>query len=296
MKVLLIYNPNAGFKRAKKILPDVERLFVEKGIDYDLCLTEYQGHGREIVQSADFKQYDGLIAAGGDGTLFEVTNGYFKNSSRKKIPIGIVPVGTGNAFFREFNIDSSNWEDAVDIISSGKTRKVDVALFRSHGEYFYFMNIMGLGFVADVTKSASYLKIFGNIAYTLGVLYRTVFLKSFRLHIEIDGKELERENIFVEVSNTRYTSNFLMAPNAKVDDGMLDITLLGKISRRRLLKSFPKIFTGEHIYLEEVETYKAKRIKIETDPPKIITPDGELVGITPVEIETIQKGIDLFWP
>ena len=113
--------------------------------------------------------------------------------------------------------------------------------------------------------------------------------------MEIDGKTIERENIFVEISNTRYTSNFLMAPDAEIDDGFLDVTLLGKMTRKRMLQCFPKIFTGEHVQFDEVETFKAKRMRVETNIPKVLTPDGELVGITPVEVECLHRAIEVFW-
>ena len=295
MKVLLVYNPYAGHKRAKKILPQVEALFTEKKIDFDLRLTDYPKHAVEIVRQANFHQYDGVVASGGDGTLFEVVNGYFQNPSKKRIPLGILPTGTGNAFARDLNLDASRWQDAVGVIRLAKPRKVDVGLFHTHGQDVYYLNILGLGFVADVTKTAHRLKIFGNISYTLGVFYQTILLNAHHLTIEIEGKVLERENIFVEVSNTRYTANFLMAPNAKIDDGLLDITLLGRLTRRRLLKCFPKIFTGEHIYLDEIETFQAKRLSVTTDIPKVLTPDGELLGITPVTIECLHQAIEVFW-
>ncbi len=154
---------------------------------------------------------------------------------------------------------------------------------------------MGLGFVADVGKTAHKLKIFGNIAYTYGVLYQTAFLKTYHLTMESDGKTIERENIFVEISNTRYTANFLMAPNAEIDDGLLDVTLLSKITRRRLIKCFPKIFTGEHLKFEEVEQFKARNIKIETEMPKVLAPDGELIGITPVSVDCLHRDVPVFW-
>jgi YegS/Rv2252/BmrU family lipid kinase len=295
MKVLLVYNNMAGHKRAKKILPDVESKFNEKNISFDLCLTDYPEHAVEIVRNADFSQYDGVVAAGGDGTLFEVINGYYQNPAKKTIPLGILPVGTGNAFARDLELDSTRWQEAVDIIAMQKLRKVDVGAFRTHGQDYYFLNILGLGFVADVGETAHKLKIFGNIAYTYGVLYQTVFLKAYQLTMEADGKTIEKENIFVEISNTRYTANFLMAPNAEIDDGLLDVTLLSKITRRRLIKCFPKIFTGEHLQFEEVEQFKAKNIKIETDTPKVLAPDGELVGITPVSIECLHQDVPVFW-
>ncbi|MDH5742937.1 MAG: diacylglycerol kinase family lipid kinase [Candidatus Aminicenantes bacterium] len=295
MKVLLVYNAVAAHKRAKKILPDVEVCFINKGIKFDLQLTDYPDHAVDIVGKADFSQYDGVIAAGGDGTLFEVINGYYKNPAQEKIPLGVLPIGTGNAFARDLELDASRWEEAVEIIRLERPRKVDVGVFHTHGQDYYFLNIMGLGFVADVGKIAHKLKIFGNISYTLGVLYRTVFLKAYHVKIETNGKIFERENIFVEISNTRYTSNFLMAPNAEIDDGLLDVTLVSKITRRRLIQCFPKIFTGEHIHLDEVEQFKAKKIVVETDTPKILTPDGELVGITPVSVECLHQAVPVFW-
>ena len=295
MKVLLVYNPFAGHGRAQKILPEVEAYFLEKEIEFELRTTDYHEHGIEIVANADLSQYDGVIAAGGDGTLFEVINGYFRNESKKRIPLGVLPVGTGNAFARDLDLHNTHWKDAVDVISLQSARKVDVGRFTSHGESFYFLNILGLGFVADVTAIAHKLKFLGNLSYTLGVFQKTIFLNSYRLTITIDGEIYVRDNIFVEISNTRWTSNFLMAPSAEIDDGFLDVTLLGKLGRIKLLKSFPKIFTGEHIYIDEVETFKAKEIKVETAIPKVLTPDGELLGITPIEVKCLHQAIEVFW-
>lgn len=295
MKVLLVYNPQAGHGRARKILPTIESLFLKHHVDFDLSLTDYPEHGIKIVHSADFSNYDVLVAAGGDGTLFEVINGYYKNSSQKKIPLGILPIGTGNAFARDLDLYNTLLEDAISIIVNGKSKKVDVGYFKTHGQDYYYLNILGLGFVADVTEIAHKLKLFGNLSYTLGVFYKTIFLKSNMVTLEIDGKKIERESTFIEVSNTRYTANFLMAPKAKIDDGLLDITLAGKFNRRRLIQCFPKIFTGEHIYLDEVETFQAGHIKIQTDESKVLTPDGELIGITPVEIKCIPGGIEVLW-
>jgi len=295
MKVLLIYNPQAAHKRAKKILPEVESCFIESGIAFDLHLTDYPEHAVDIVAGANFAGYDGIIAGGGDGTLFEVINGYYKNPDKGKIPLGVLPIGTGNAFARDLDMDVSQWKEAVDIIRLGKPRNVDVGAFHTHGQDYYFLNILGLGFVADVGKTAHKLKIFGNISYTIGVFYQMAFLKTYRVSIEADGKTIEDDNIFVEISNTRYTSNFLMAPNAEIDDGLLDVTVLGKATRRRLIQCFPKIFTGEHVHLQEVEHFKARKITVKPEIPKVLAPDGELVGITPVEVECLHQNVPVFW-
>jgi diacylglycerol kinase (ATP) len=295
MKILLVFNPNAGHGHAGKILSQVERAFNDHNIEFDLQLTHFPGHGIEMVRNADLNGYDGLVAAGGDGTLFEVINGYFQNPAQVQIPIGILPIGTGNAFARDLELDNSNWTEAIKIIATQKTRKLDVGKFHSNGQVYYYLNILGMGFVADVIKIAKNLKIFGNFSYTLGVLIRTIFLSADSLSIEIDGQNLERECTFVEISNTRYTANFLMAPKAIIDDGLLDVTIANKLNRRRLLKCFPKIFTGEHVLMPEIETFQAKSIKILSKKAKVLSPDGELFGTTPVEIECLKQKIEVYW-
>ena len=296
MKILLVYNPFAGHGRAKNRLTYIESLFNKYQIEFDLALTEYPEHGIDITSKADFSKYDGIVAAGGDGTLFEVINGYFKNTSEKQIPIGILPIGTGNAFARDLELKQTQLEEAIEIISNKKIRKVDVGKFITHGEPLYFLNIIGAGFVVDVNKTAKLFKVFGNFSYTIGVLYRILVLKFSKIELEFDGKTIETDSTFIEVSNTRYTgADFLMAPSAKIDDGLLDITLVKKISRLRLLKGLTKIFTGEHIRFEEIDTFKTSKIRIEYNQPKILTPDGELLGITPVEIECLKHAIEVFW-
>lgn len=295
MKLLMIYNRYAGSRRAEKIYSQVEQEFTNKNITLETRFTEHQGHGVDLVCDADFNQYDGIVAAGGDGTLFEVVNGYYKNASEKRIPLGVLPVGTGNAFARDLNLHADHWKDAVSVIAKNKPKKVDVGHFRCQDKDYYYLNILGLGFVSDVGKTAKSFKWMGNVAYTIGVLYQIIRLGTHKLTIEVDGQTLEQDNIFVEVSNTTYTSNFLMSPNAKIDDGLLDVTILRKLTRRKLLKFFPKVFTGEHIHLPEIDTFQAKHVKIRTNIKKILSPDGELIGFTPVDITCLHQDIEVFW-
>lgn len=295
MKILLVYNLFAGHKKAQKILPEIQDLFLGKNISVDIQYTKAQGHGVDIVRVADFSNYDGVVAAGGDGTLFEVINGYYQNRSEEKIPIGIIPIGTGNAFSRDLGIEIGEWRKAVEIIAGRQTKKFDVGKFQTDNKEYYYLNILGFGFVADVVFSAQAFKKIGETAYSLAVFRQLIKLKSYKLKMNLDGKRIERENIFTEISNTRYTGvSFLMAPGAKIDDGLLDITLLNRCSRLRLLQLFPTIFKGQHIHQPEVETFQAKKISIQTDIPKILTPDGELFGLTPIEVECLAQDIEVF--
>jgi diacylglycerol kinase (ATP) len=290
-KLFLIFNPHASFGRAKKLLPKIIEVFKAKGFQLEVCLTEYPKHATEVIRDLNLSGYDGIVVAGGDGTLFEVVNGYMRNKSEKRIPIGVVPVGTGNAFVRDLDLRTNDYNEAINIICSNKPQGTDVAEFVTNAETHYFINILGMGFITDVQKIAFKLKFLGNLSYTLGVLYQIIFLKKYKFRLEMDDKVLEGRNIFIEISNTRYTSNFLMAPDASFDDGLLDITVLNPMPRLRMLRYFPSIFTGKHIHKRGIDTYKAKHIRISTLKTKALAPDGEIFGSAPLEVKCLHKAV-----
>ncbi len=296
MKVLIIYNPHAGSGRANKLLPQVTAYVKKKGLDATIVCTEYSGHAIEIVKGASLENFDALIASGGDGTLFEVLNGYYQHTTKHKPPIGLIPNGTGNAFMKELKLHRNDWKKAVDIIACNHLRPLDVGKLISEGKTWYFINIVGMGFVTDVAEASLPLKWMGNMAYTVATLLKLVSLKSQTLSIELDGKQIQRDGVFVEVANSTYTgTTFLMAPEAKIDDGYLDVIILNNISRLRLLRLFTSIYDGSHINYPEIEYIKAKKIKVREQQPGKLIPDGEMLGSTRVEFECLYRDIQFLW-
>ncbi len=296
MKALLIYNPSSGSGRAGQLLPRVEAAFREAGIAFELQLSRFEGHIVRLVEEADFSRYDALVLAGGDGTLFEGINGYFRNPSPRRIPIGVLPIGTGNAFARDLCLHRSRWEQGLELLRQGHTRRIDVGCFRANGQEHYFLNILGLGFVADATRTANRLKGFGNLAYTLGVLHRIALLRLSHLTLELEDRTLQRDCVFLEVANTCYTSNFFIAPQALPDDGLLDVVLCHPMPRRELVRHFPKVLDGTHLQMPQVETFRIRKIHIRSRLPCHLSPDGEIFGTTPVEIECLPRAVEVFWP
>jgi diacylglycerol kinase (ATP) len=189
------------------------------------------------------------------------------------------------------------WRKGVGIISGGKRCKVDVGQITTAAEQFYFLNILGMGFAVDAGRSARKFKRLGNVAYTLGTLWQTLQLKSYALRMEIDGRAVEQDNIFAEISNTRYTgTSFLIAPGAEMDDGLLDVTLLRKLSRLRLLRLFPTIYSGRHVDHEEISVLRGKFIRILAPQGYLLGPDGEFRGTTPAEITCLHQDLTIFSP
>lgn len=295
MKLLVIYNPHAANGRAAKLLPRIRACLAGKSIDAEFLHTTGPGDATELTANSNLDTYDGVIAAGGDGSVFEVLNGLYRHPKETRVPLGVIPIGTGNAFSRDLDLEPGNWKKAIDLISNRNIRRIDVGHVLAADCEYYFLNIVGMGFAVDAGIIAKKLKFLGNSAYTLATLWNVLGLKSYPLRIELDGKSIEQDNVFVEVSNTRYTgTTFLIAPDARLDDGLLDITLLQKLPRLRLLKLFPTIYSGHHVEFDEVTTYKASHIRIDSPGGMLLAPDGEFAGYTPVDIHCLHRDLAIF--
>lgn len=294
MKLLVIINPQARSGRARNLLPALRSVFESHDVNPEFTQTKKKGDATELAANVQPGEYDAVVAAGGDGTVFEVLNGIFSHPTDKRPCLGVIPMGTGNAFAREFDLFPQNWKEAVKRICKGRSRPVDVGEILSGEDRFYFLNIAGLGFATGAGLKARKLKFIGNTAYTLGTLWETIGLRSYRLKIKLDGREVEQANVMVEVSNSRYTgTSFLIAPEALVDDGYLDVTLLRQLSRTRLLRLFPTIYSGRHVQFDEIETYRAKEIEIDGPAGMRLTVDGEFRGSTPARIRCLPKALML---
>jgi len=295
MKILCIYNPQAGGGNSKNYLEEIKQLFIKHSIDAEIVFTEHPRHSIEIVENANLLEYQGLVIAGGDGSFFNMLNGYMKKPDSERIPLGILPVGTGNSLSRDILGEEGIIEDFVKLIKDGKTKSFDIAEVKSEKETFYYANMMGFGFINDVIETAAKFKMFKKFAYTIGVLYNTIKLNTFDLKMTVDGEELNLDNVFVVISNSKYTGgNYLIAPKAKLNDGKLDLIILNRLSRINLLQTFPKIFDGSHLNSKFVGYMQAKTIKLEAKIPKSLSPDGEIYGDFPVEISCISGAVEIF--
>ena len=126
MKLLIVFNPNAAYGRSVKKLTDIKAKFESLGIKTEFMPTTHPGHACELVANTELSGFDGLIAAGGDGTVFETLNGLYKHPKTARIPLGLLPIGTGNAFARELGLEPLAWSRAIDLLQRGRTRQVDV--------------------------------------------------------------------------------------------------------------------------------------------------------------------------
>jgi diacylglycerol kinase (ATP) len=294
MKLALILNPYSGGKMGKKKLPEITDRLSSHQISFDIIISEYHEHIFELCANLDVAAYDGIVGIGGDGTNFQVINGLLQSNAPNVLPpIGVLPVGSGNSFAKDLNIESL--ADGLDAIAGKKSRSVDVCSYTAGNRPVYFVNLMGFGFVTDAADTARKFKFLKDASYVIGVLHRTISLSYHQLDMEVDGQKIKGDNCFVEFCNSRYTGgNMLMAPEAEIDDGLMDIIIAGPLSRTSLLATLPKIYTGDHIQHPAVQYIKAKKVVVRTVPEKKCLPDGEIYGSTPTTIQVHHKMLRYF--
>jgi diacylglycerol kinase (ATP) len=289
--MLVISNPRAGHGRGTRVLSQVEAYLADRNIVHQTAVSARPGHVTEIAAEAAGRGESPIVLVGGDGTLFEALNGMTR--AGRFIPVAQIPVGTGNSFIKDLGIESV--EDGLRALTEGRKRAVDIGRVRSAAGEYHFVNLVGAGFVANVGSRANSFKLFGDLSYKIGVLLELVVLRAVPCRLVVDGKESVRDAVFVEVCNSRKTGGeMIMAPSAVVDDGLFDVVVARAMSRATLLKLFPLIFTGEHVKDPHIETFRCSRISVSFEPPQKVTPDGEILGRTPLDIEVVPRALEVF--
>jgi diacylglycerol kinase (ATP) len=293
-RALLLLNPKAGGGRAAGLRADIERTLRAGGLELQVFSSHATGSIREWLAAAALEEFAAVIAAGGDGTLFETLNGLLAHPRESRPPLGVLPIGTGNAFARDLGLQPGDWQRACALIARSEERYFDVGRVDCAGGPHFFLNVAGMGFVVDAGLTARKLKRIGRASYTLAALLQTGRLPSHPLRMEADSQPIEQDNLFVEISNSRYTgTSFLMAPLAKLDDGLLDLTLVRKLPRSRLLRLFPTIYSGAHVDYPEVTTLQGRHFTILEPRGYRMMIDGEFAGSIPAEISCLPGELRL---
>lgn len=270
-KILFIINPVAGGGKAKGLLSLIEAKMKKYKREYSVRLTTKPKEAIRIAEDS-VNSYDIIVAVGGDGTINEVAIGLV---NKGKGVLGIIPGGTGNDMAKSLGISMDPME-ALEQLCNGKKNKIDIGDVNN----FIFFNIASIGFDAEVTKNTIILKniIKSKFSYAISVIYSLISFKKKKIQINIDGKVINEEVILVAVGNGKYYgSGMKILPDAKVDDGYLDICIVSNIGKIKLLFLFPSIFKGNHIkHTKYVKMYRGKNIKINSIEEFYLNIDGEI--------------------
>ena len=294
MKLYFLINPISGTQKSKKIFQSINHTLKLKNINFDYSETEYSGHAIKIAKELDLNSYNGIIIIGGDGTFHEVISGLMSRTDNKKIPIGIVPGGSGNSFLYSEKDNDPN--SIFNRILKFEKQKIDVLKVKTPDDLLYSINLVGWGLVTDIGKSAEKYRWLGTSRYTLVSLIEIIKNKSRNATLIIENKEYKKTFTFIIACNTKYVGKGMyMAPNAAINDGLLDLIIVkGNLSRRLLFKTLPKLFKGTHINDPNIEYKQISKFSLLTKDKDLLNIDGELKGTTSIEVEVVNNAIEVF--
>ena len=289
-KVKIVLNPMADMGNAWRVARDLRSITEQHG-GVDWSGTVYPGHAIELARQAGEQGYDIVIAMGGDGTVHEVVNGLMQIPAEKRPILGVVPVGSGNDFAHGIGA-SKNPSQALTRALDGEVATVDLGLMTDeHGRKEYFDNTLGIGFGAVVTiRSHRIPLIRGFLMYLTSVL-QTIILDHNPMHmqIETDEQKWEQSVIYLVLCNgPREGGGFLIAPEAKIDDGILDYAMITNVSRPMMFRIVPEVMKGTHGRFRQVRMGTFKKFTLTADRPLYIHTDGEIFSGPGTDIRKVS--------
>ena len=299
---LFIVNPIAGSGRAHGIVPRIGAWLKERGIAGRILETSEAGHAERLAADAG-KDHDRVVAVGGDGTIQEVINGLLASSGAGGRPpeMAIVPVGRGNDMARSVNLPVDPMA-CLPIALGAVTRPFDVGLATSpDGSRRYFGAAGGVGFDAAVAYTMAVRRRFwmrGEPGYFLATLNELRRYRNSELSITLSGEGSDRvvsqRFLFVAFANGPfYGGGMKICPDAKTDDGWLDVCLVGDLSRLAALRELPGIYQAKHLRNPKVEIVHARRVRIEGTPATRVHLDGEPFGTVPVDVTLVPGALSV---
>ncbi|MDH5174942.1 MAG: diacylglycerol kinase family lipid kinase, partial [Elusimicrobiota bacterium] len=279
MRMKLIINPLSGGKKIETYLPIIKEI-LGRDNSLSLAMTEKKNSAFQEAEKASAKDYDLIVVCGGDGTMNEVINGVV--SSHSSLPIGFVPCGTSNIYALSVGIPLDPVR-ACEIILKKSIKRIDLGKVGTGNSPRYFVSMAGIGYEAAVIKSLKpdLVRTLGGIpAHLIAGVGELIKHQRIELSITVDGSSWRGFEAII-CNGSFYGVSSIIAPEADMADGYLDVIIFKNGRRRDILRYVLGILRGRHIYFKDVEYAKAKKIEIRAPGEVWIQVDGEIMGTLP---------------
>ncbi|MCP4216172.1 MAG: diacylglycerol kinase family lipid kinase [bacterium] len=303
-KIHVIVNPYSARGKTGDRWSDIKETIGHYFDEFKFVFTEKPKQATEIARELLQDGFDLIIGVGGDGTLNEITNGFFNHNSRQVIneeaALGIIPSGTGSDFIRYLKIPG-DFRKSVALIKNSPIRKIDVGKLtfggpgrESHGRYF--VNVADFGLGAEVIRNLSSVPSGkrGAFSYYKGLLSTIKTYRSSPVRIVLDGKEeISGKYLIGAVANGPvFGGGMKIAPGALPDDGYFDLVLIDDMTRIETIINSRHLYTGKLDKHPKVTIKRAKKITVTSDEPVHIEYDGEMGEALPAEFEVLEKSLN----
>lgn len=291
-RVKLIFNPHADRGRAWNLASSLQAIIAGRK-EFDWAATEYPGHATELARAAADEGYSVVAALGGDGTVHEVVNGLMALPAERRPLLAAVPIGSGNDFCHNLGVPSDH-EAAMQRILHGEPRAFDLGRVRDgDGRTAYWDNTLGIGFDATVTIYSYQITRLQGFAMYLWAVIQTILRNhdAPRMQIETDQETFDEPLLMVTLCNgPREGGGFLVAPDARPDDGVLDYAMITKVSRAMMFRLIPEVMNGTHGRFRQVRLGQCRKMRLTAEAPVTVHTDGEIFagftsGVRQLEIE-----------
>ncbi len=285
MRVSVVANPASGRGKGGKLIPGVGALLSSIGVDHEILASASGEDAISLARRAAEDGADVVVALGGDGQVGMVANGLLE--AGKGAALGVIPAGTGNDFARALGLDRKDPMAAAGLLASPDFKPIDAVRLRTPQRTCFFVNIGSAGFDSEVNAYANGLQfVKGTASYVIGVV---VMLRRFtpgQFRIEVDGSKQDVAGMLVAVGNAvSYGGGMKVTPTALLDDGLLDVCVLGAVSKFEFLRTFPKVFNGSHITHPAVQMLRGRTVEVSAEREMQVFADGDHVGTLPATFE-----------
>lgn len=266
----VLVNPASGRGKSRRALAELQRLAARAG-----CELRISRGVQDLVDQARSSVEDGverLLVAGGDGTFHHVAQGLATTACA----LGIIPLGRGNDFAAELGVPTEP-AAAFQFAADGPVRTIDLGRVQDR----YFTGYCGVGFDSEAARYAHEAPAFlqGTLAYIYSVLRTLLVFRAPGMTVRHDRGEFRQPAMFAVACNiSRFGGGMRIAPDARCDDGALDLVLARELGKIALLRVFPKVYTGDHVGHPAVEIHRTGSLTVGVDRPVAIACDGETVG------------------
>lgn len=266
-KILFIINPISGIGKQKKVEQALETYLDKEKFDYQINYTSYAHHATALSLAAVLKGFDIVVAVGGDGSINDCVKGLVSTG----VTLGIIPAGSGNGLARCLNLPLSV-EDAIKCINNQKSMEMDSIKLNDT----VYASIAGVGFDALIAKEFAKTHTRGFQPYLKLVLQHYPQYKQQDYTLIIDGKEITTQALFISFANsTQFGFNTEIAPNAELDDGLIDVVIVKKPPLPLLLWTAQLLFFNQFDKSIYVETHQARHIVVKNNGKIGVNLDGE---------------------
>jgi diacylglycerol kinase (ATP) len=284
--VVVVANPAAGGGRGRRLVPDVLVGLRSLGLDHSLVVTRDASHPTLAAADAAEAGARAVVAVGGDGLVGACAAGIVGTDT----VLAVVPAGTGNDFARNLGLHGRTPLRALRLLAEGITRRVDVGTAEGTGWENQFVCVAGAGFDSETNELANRTTGPGTARYAAAVLRTLATFRPARFTVGVDGREHGGRAMMVAVGNAAsYGGGMRICPQASLDDGLLEVCVVGALSKPEFVATFPRVYRGTHVHHPSVRMYRGSQIELRADRPFRVYGDGEPMGHLPATF-TVQRG------